>query len=196
MRSLIFGIVAFLVALVLGIGSAFYAIRDGVPVATEWAGPWISWPSEGHPDADIYTRAYLARSGRLPVTSTSVRYFFARTDDQGRPLTSACEYALRGSPLNARWWSLALYDGRGHLIANPSERYSVNSKDVLRRSDGSYRLTLASQARPENWISTGAKRDRPLLLVLRVYELRETDPDGIGKLAPDRLPKIERRQCH
>lgn len=195
MRSLLFSILAFLVALVLGIGSALYAIRHGVPDATERSGAWISWPGEGHPDVDSYTRAYVAASGRLPITSTAARYFFAHTDDHGRPLTSDCNYLLRGSPVDARWWSLALYDGKGHLIPNPSDRYSFNSDDVLRRSDGTYRINLARGARPENWLPTGKGHGHSLMLMLRVYDLAETNSTGIGQLDPKRLPKIKRLSC-
>ena len=55
--------------------------------------------SEGNPNADPYTKAHLARSGRLPLTSTTARYFLARTDSDGRELTSACEYSIEGSAL-------------------------------------------------------------------------------------------------
>lgn len=195
MRVLLIGILAFGLALFLGIGSALYAIRFGVPYATTRSGPWISWPGEGHPDADPYTRAYLARSGRLPVTSTTVRYFFATTDQNGRDLTSSCDYELEGGPLAARWWSIALYDGDGGLIANPSDRYSLNSAEMLRRSDGSYHLALARNARPENWLPAGTAPHRKLQLVLRVYDTQETNPDGIGQIDETRLPRIERLSC-
>jgi hypothetical protein len=195
MRALLLAIAAFVLALILGAGSALYAIRNGVPYATEKTGPWLSWPSEGHPDADPYTRAYLAASGRLPITSTAARYFLARSDDAGHGLNSSCRYLLQGRPLNARWWSIALYDDNGDLIANPSDRHSFNSSDLIRRSDGSYRIALAADVQPENWLPSGDKPDRKLVLMLRVYDPRETDPNGIGKIAADRLPTIERLSC-
>ena len=42
--------------------------------------------NEGNPNADPYTQAHVARSGRLPLTSTVARYFVARTDSAGRTL--------------------------------------------------------------------------------------------------------------
>ena len=134
MRTLLHLIAVFAVALVLGIGSAWYMIEHGSPLTTKRVGPWASWMSEGNPNADPYTKAHLARSGRLPLTSTTARYFIARTDSGGRQLTSACEYLIEGSALNARWWSLAVYDEHGSLIENPSERYSFNSDEAIRRS--------------------------------------------------------------
>jgi hypothetical protein len=70
----------------------------------------------------------------------------------------------------------------------------VNSEEMLRHSDGSFRVNLSRQARPENWLPSGAA-DQRLLLMLRIYSPRETDATGIGRIANDRLPKIERISC-
>ncbi len=86
MRALGYFIGAFAVALILGIGSAWYMIEQGSLLTTTRIGPWKSWLSEGNPNADPYTRAHLARSGRLPLTSTAARYFAADTDSSGRSL--------------------------------------------------------------------------------------------------------------
>lgn len=195
MRTLGYFIATFAAALLLGIGSAWYMIERGSPLTTTKAGPWESWLSEGNPNADPYTRAHLARSGRLPLTSTVARYFMARSDDKGSALTSSCEYEILGSPLNARWWSLAVYDDYGALIDNPSGRFSFNSEEALRRADGTFRVSLARKARPENWLPSGEESGRSLILLLRVYGPRETDASGIGQIPADRLPKIERMEC-
>jgi len=195
MRALGYFIGTFAVALILGIGSAWYMIERGSPLTTARAGPWRSWLSEGNPSADPYTRAHLARSGRLPLTSTVARYFIANTDDRGGTLSSACEYSIVGAPLNARWWSLAVYDEYGSLIGNPSKRYSFNSEEAIRRSDGSFHVNLSRHARPENWLPSGRGPIRNLVLVLRVYGSRDTDISGIGQVPLDRLPKIERIRC-
>jgi hypothetical protein len=194
MRSLAYFIGTFVVALMLGIGSAWYMIERGSPLTTTKVGPWAGWVSEGNPSADPYTEAHVARSGRLPLSSTVARYFLARTDSAGRTLTSSCQYSIEGSPLNARWWSLAVYDEYGGLIENPSERYSFNSEELLRHADGGFRVNLSSKARPENWLPSGAE-GQSLVLLLRIYSPRETDGSGIGLIAGDRLPKIERTSC-
>ena len=157
-------------------------------------GPWDGWDSEGNPNADPYTKAHVARSGRLPLTSTIARYFVARTDGAGHTLTSDCQYLIQGAPLNARWWSLAVYDQYGGLIENPSARYSFNSEELLRHSDGTFRVNLSSKARPENWLPSGTV-EQPLVLMLRIYSPRETDASGIGLISGERLPKIERVAC-
>jgi hypothetical protein len=195
MRTILALVVTFAVALLLGITSAWYAIDRGTPLTTNRVGPWSSWMSEANPNADPYTKAHLARSGRLPITSTTARYFLARTDSEGHELTSACEYAIRGSPLNARWWSIAVYDEHGSVIKNPSERYSFNSDEAIRHSDGTYRISLATHARPENWLPSGEGPDHKLILMMRIYGPRQTDASGIGQIPDDRLPKIERKAC-
>jgi hypothetical protein len=194
MRSLAYFIGTFVVALLLGIGSAWHMIERGSFLTTTKVGPWSGWTAEGNPNADPYTKAHMARSGRLPLTSTIARYFVARTDSNGRQLVSHCAYSIHGFPINARWWSLALYDEQGSLIANASDRYAFNSEEALRRADGSFRVTLARNARPENWLPTGAG-DQNLVLMLRIYGPRETDSDGMGLVPNDRLPKIERLSC-
>lgn len=195
MRAIGYFIGTFAVALILGIGSAWYMIERGSFLTTTTAGPWKSWLSEGNPNADPYTRAHLARSGRLPLTSTAARYFVASTDNRGSSLSAGCEYSIIGAPLNARWWSLALYDDYGSLIPNPSNRYSFNSEEAIRRADGSFRITLSRNARPENWLPSGSDTGRNLVLVLRVYGARDTDISGIGQIPSERLPKIERVRC-
>jgi hypothetical protein len=194
MRSLAYFIGTFVAALMLGIGSAWYMIERGSPLTTTKAGPWDGWVTEGNPKADPYTRAHVARIGRLPLTSTVARYFTARTDSAGRLLSSSCEYSIEGGPINARWWSLAVYDEYGGLIDNPSARYSFNSEELLRHADGSYRVNLSRTVRPENWLPAGAAGQN-LILMLRIYSPRETDSSGVGLVPAERLPKIERKSC-
>jgi hypothetical protein len=195
MRTIIYVIATFFVALLIGVGSAWYMIDQGSPLTTTRFGPWSSWLTEGNPNADPYTRAHLARSGRLPLTSSAARYFVARSDSAGRKLSASCEYSVTGPSLNARWWSIAVYDEQGSVVPNPSKRYSYNSDELLRHADGTYRIYLSKNARPENWLPSGDDTDRSLELMLRVYSPRETDKNGIGEVPPDRLPKIERLAC-
>jgi hypothetical protein len=194
MRSLAYFIGTFVVALMLGIGSVWYMIERGSPLTTVYAVPWAGWLNAGNPNADVYTRAHVARSGRLPLTSTVARYFTARTDSAGRLLSSDCDYLIAGKPLNARWWSLAVYDEYGGLIENPANRYSFNSEEMLRHADGSFRVYLASKVQPENWLPSGTE-DQNLVLMLRIYGPRETDAFGVGLVPVERLPKIERIAC-
>ena len=195
MRALGYFIGTFAVALILGIGSAWYMIERGTVLTTTRVGSWKSWVSEGNPSADPYTRAHLARSGRLPLTSTAARYFVSTTDSSGGGLSASCEYSITGGPLNARWWSMALYDTYGSLIPNPSKRYSFNSEGAIRHTDGGYRIHISRKARPGTWLPSGNDSGKNLTLLLRIYGLRDTDISGIGQVPPESLPTIKRLRC-
>lgn len=180
-------------ALTLGLGSAWYMIEQGSALTTSFVGPWSVWRDAGKPNADPYTKAHMARAGRLPITATNTLYFFATRDEAGNQLSSDCEYAVEGRPLNAAWWSLAVYDGTGRLIPNKAGRHSFNRTDVARRADGSFLIVLARSARPRNWLPTAQQGS--LKLVLRAYSLRDAD-NVLDKAAAERgLPTIRKVIC-
>ena len=68
MRSLAYFIGTFVVALLLGIGSAWHMIESGSLLTTTKVGPWAGWTAEGNQSSELYNKAHLARSGRLPLT--------------------------------------------------------------------------------------------------------------------------------
>ena len=193
MRTLLKYLLIFIASLTLGLGSAWYMIEEGSALTTSHVGPWSVWHSAGRPNADPYTKAYMARAGRLPITSTSALYFFAHNDEAGDQMTSDCEYVIHGQPFNAAWWSLAAYDGSGRLIPNKANRHSFNRTDVARRADGSFRIVLARSPRPGNWLPTAQQGS--MKLVLRAYGLREAG-SVLNKGASTRgLPTIRKVVC-
>lgn len=193
MRTVLKYLFIFFCALTLGLGSAWYMIEEGSALTTKHLGPWSVWHSAGRPDADPYTKAYMARAGRLPITSTSALYFFASSDDSGALITSDCEYVVDGQPINSAWWSLAAYDGSGRLIPNKANRYSFNRTDVARRADGSYRIVIARSARPGNWLP--AAQQGSMKLVLRAYGLREAGGVFNKGTLTRGLPSIRKVVC-
>ncbi len=193
MRSLLKLIAAFIVALSLGLGSAWHMIANGSALTTGKIGPWTIWYAAGNPNADPYTKAYLAREGRLPITSTSALYYYGRSDDAGEPLTSRCDYVIDGEPINAAWWSLAVYDNSGRLIPNNAARYSFNRTDIIRSPNGRFRIVLASTARDGNWLPTGDRE--ALVVLLRIYGPREFNDAIKGRLIEEKLPTIRKDGC-
>ena len=192
-RKLLKFLFIFISALTLGLSSAWYMIEEGSALTTTNIGPWAVWRSVGRPDADPYTKAYMARAGRLPITSTSALYFFADHDESGALITSDCEYVVDGQPINAAWWSLAAYDGSGRLIPNKANRHSFNRTDVARRADGSFRIVLARSARPGNWLPTA--KQGSMKLVLRAYGLREAGRFLDQGTSTRGLPTIRKVVC-
>lgn len=193
MHFLVSLVTAFVFALTLGLTSAWYMIANGSPLTTGQIGPWSVWYGAGNPQADPYTKAYLARSGRLPITSTNALYYFAQTDEKNEPLKANCNYVIDGAPLNAMWWSIALYDESGRLIPNKANRHSFNRTDIIRRPDGSFQLTLSSTARQGNWLPTGERGG--LQLMLRIYGPYNSNSAVRGRELESRLPRIYKDEC-
>ncbi|MFD0462091.1 hypothetical protein ACFQY9_09520 [Microvirga aerilata] len=54
---------ALLLALGLGLGSAYWVMNGNPPFGSLRLGPWQAWPSLGSPEADPYMRAIIARRG-------------------------------------------------------------------------------------------------------------------------------------
>ena len=186
-------IAVFLLSLAAGLGSAWYMIDAGAAFTTGRIGPWAVWYAAGNPAADPYTKAHFARTGRLPIISTSALYYFAKSDSAGDPLSADCEYLIEGKTLDAAWWSLALYESSGRLIPNKAARHAYSNRDIAFRTDGSYRVVLARAARPGNWLPTGDAGK--LQLVLRVYLPRSSDSLVQGRLIDAALPEILKLKC-
>jgi hypothetical protein len=175
-----------------GLGSAWYMIEAGSRLSTRTFGPWVTWTSAGRLDADPYTRAHTARNGLLPLSSTLQVVFRARTDSSGGRLTSTCDYTLLIDDLAPAWWSLAVFDTDGRLIANAADRHAFNGATVMRQPDGRASVTVARDARPGNWLPSG--RGNRIVLVLTVLDQATASAVHDGG-APRGLPEIRRTGC-
>lgn len=175
-----------------GLGTAWYMIEAGSPFSTRSFGPWVAWSAAGRPDADPYTRAHVARNGLLPLSPTLELTFRAKTDGGGGRLTPACDYAIVMDELDAAWWELAVFDGRGGLIANAAGRHAFSSSTVMREPDGRIVITLARHARPGNWLPSGRGNRVVLVLTVRDAAWAAAVHDGS---APKALPQVARTVC-
>jgi len=192
--NLILNFVIFtIIALAVGLGSAWHMVDRGSALTTLRSGPWTTWYAAGAPDADPYTKARVARSGQLPVVSTTAMEFLAYADGEGEPLTSACHYQISVPEVPALWWSLALYDTSGKPIENEAERHAFNSNTVIPDTDGTVQIALASTPRAGYWLPSG--RDRDLLLVFRVFRPYDTADLAGGEMPVAILPRIDRADC-
>jgi len=180
-------------SLVLGLGSAYYMIDDGFALVVGRAGPWKSWINAGGRFADPYTRAHIARSGDLPITSASGLTFFASTDSDGRRLRSYCDYEIIARPLAALWWTIAAFDEDGKLIPNKAARHAFNSQSLAILSDGTQRINLGPAARPGHWLPSGEGHD--LTLVLRIIRPLTVSQKSADEAAANAMPIIRRVSC-
>jgi hypothetical protein len=193
--KLIYKLLAFsTLAVVLGLGSARYMVENGASFTTQQAGPWRFWYNEGRPDADPYTRARAARSGRLPVTASSALFLTALTDSDGRRLTSRCSYEIVARPLPAQWWNITVFNADGRLIPNKAERYAFNSENLTLPAGGAaYRIYLSSKARGGAWLPSG--ENNKLMLVMNIIRPQNLADASTGKLRPESLPEIRKTGC-
>jgi len=181
-------------SLVLGLGSAHYMIDDGFALVVSKNGPWKSWINAGSLSADPYTRAHIARSGVLPITSASGLTYYATSDSEGRDLHSDCDYEIVARPLSAVWWTIAVFDADGELISNKAARHAFSSQSLTILPDGTQRVILAPEARPGHWLPAGDAGD--LTLVLRIIRpLRVEGGEVTSRVDTDNLPSIRRLRC-
>jgi hypothetical protein len=175
-----------------GLATAWYMIEAGSGLSTRTFGPWVTWASAGRPDADPYTRAHMARNGLLPLSTTAELTFKAKTDSRGTQLSSACDYAVIMEDFDVAWWSLAVYDSQGRLIANAADRYAFSSSTAMPKVDGGTVINLSRDARPGNWLPTG--RSNRIVLVLTVQDAAWATAvhDGVS---PRSMPQIVRSAC-
>ena len=175
-----------------GLGTAWYMIEAGSRLSTRTFGPWVTWVAAGRPDADPYTRAHIARNSLLPLSSTAELAFKAKTDSRGVQLSSACDYAVILDDFDPIWWTIAVYDGQGRLVANPADRYAFSSSTAMRGVDGRTVITLSRDARPGNWLPTG--RSNRIVLVLTVQDAAWSSAVYDGG-SPRSMPQIVRSAC-
>ena len=192
MRLLFGSLFAFTVAAAIGLGLTWIALTEGTAYGGVTIGAWTAWPKNGTPGIDPYARAMVARTGELPVGSGDGVAFYARTDDSRlQPLDGRCDVVLSGITPQARFWTLTLYDPEGRLVANSLQRQGFTSQEIIRRSDGSFEITVGPRARPGNWLPTGGVER--YVLVLRLYDTPIGAATRTGRDAP--MPAITRRSA-
>ena len=190
LRLLINIAIAVAIAAVRGLASAWYVSERGPFFGRMAVGPWTAWPAAGSPDADPYAVAWLARTGEVPLGAGEGLAFTARVDQAGDPLDTRCIYRIDGQTPAGRLWTLAAYDSNDRLMANAARRTGFTSREILRRPDGSFAITVSRDVQAGNWLPiTG---DGPYSLTLRVYDTPLTTG---GEVSDTMMPRIVREGC-
>lgn len=165
-----------------GLGATWLAVTRGLALGGVTSGAWTAQPKTGTAEIDPYARAFIARTGALPLGSGDGVPFVARHDDDGKPLDGRCDVTIAGVTPLARYWTLTLYDPDGRLVANVVGRHGFTSQEIVRRGDGSFEIVAAPRARAGNWLPTGGVER--YVLVLRLYDT----PVGIATRAGRETP--------
>ncbi|MGY3623051.1 DUF1214 domain-containing protein [Bradyrhizobium sp. USDA 10063] len=168
MRLILITLLALILAAGIGLGSTYVAATRGTNIGTLKIGAWTARPRNGTSDIDPYNRAIIARSGELPVGTGDGIAFTATTDDKKKPLDGRCDVVVSGVTPPARFWTLTLFDSKGRLVANSLQRYGFTSQEIIRASDGTFEIRIASRSRAGNWLPTGGIERYALML--RLYD--------------------------
>ena len=158
MRFLLLLIATIVLALGLGLGSAWYMIATPT-TGTVQVGAWRALPTVEADTIDPYTRARVARTGEIAMGAGEGLTFVATSDDDGHTLVGGCEIRLVGAVAPARLWTLTATDETGDVAATPSGRTHLQSREVLRDGDGRWEVMVSTTARPGNWLPAPAKGD-------------------------------------
>ncbi|WP_407165455.1 DUF1214 domain-containing protein [Bradyrhizobium sp. ORS 111] len=191
MRLLFSTLLALLIATAVGLGLTYMTATRGTDLGTLKIGAWTARPKNGTSDVDPYSRATIARSGELPVGTGDGIAFTATTDDKNKPLDGRCDVIVSGVTPAARFWTLTLFDRKGHLVANALQRYGFTSQEIIRASDGTFEIHIASRARAGNWLPTGGIERYALML--RLYDTPVGVATRTQRDAP--LPAIATTGC-
>ncbi len=186
MKRFLAGTAMVLIAAILGLGSAWWVVRQGGLDAVR-NGAWTTNLAVGSAAADPLTRARVALFGLFALNRSETVYFDAMRDESGEALRAACVYKISGGSLPARWWSITAYAPDQFLIANPAGRYSFNMKSVEPDESGAFSFVAAGQEQAGHWLPTGQDR---FLLTLRLYN---PAPEVVAHPERLTLPKIERQ---
>lgn len=182
---------AIILGIALGLGGAWALTNRGLAGGQIVNGPWQTSLGYGVKATDPLTRAAVARSGLLALPATETVYWQATQDSEGRALDGACTYALTGTALDARWWSVTLYDTKGYLMANAAQIWSVNGATVPMDAQGKWQVIIAPD-RPASGGWLPSARHQGFHLTLRMY-----NPGKAFMAAPTKasLPNIARVDC-
>ncbi|MFK4577626.1 DUF1214 domain-containing protein [Bradyrhizobium ottawaense] len=168
MRLILITLTALLLATVVGLGATWMTTTRGTEIGALAIGAWTARPRTGTADVDPYSRATIVRNGELPIGTGDGVAFTATTDDKKKALDGRCDVIVSGVTPPARFWTLTLYDRKGHLVANSLQRYGFTSQEIVRQSDGSFEIRIASRSRAGNWLPTGGIERYALML--RLYD--------------------------
>ncbi|MFM8409037.1 MAG: DUF1214 domain-containing protein [Alphaproteobacteria bacterium] len=153
-------------------------------------GPWRTDLATGSTAAGPITRARIAIGGLLALRNTEAIYFFAETDDEGRPLDGRCDYRVEGRDPDSAWWSVTFYDSAGYLVPNPANRWSASRSTVTHGDDGRFSVLVSPRGEGPDWLPS--PESGPFNLTLRCYEpgaALRADPGAVE------LPRIVRGSC-
>lgn len=161
---------------------------------------WGTLKEIGSPDADILTRALIAKVGIFANSPDQAIYMSAYVGEPipsymallGKPtqkLLGGHHYRISGNVnLPVTWWSITLYNDQDFLFKNKERVYSFNSENLETDAEGNFVLDVAAE-KPNgatNWLP--APKNEEFTVIIRFYE---PQPELYEHLENYDLPKVE-----
>jgi hypothetical protein len=178
-----------IVGALLGFFTATMAISERAASSIQSrAGVWSEIANAPDAEIDPYLSARYASVGWLLPPQGDDQLLEASTDSEGSALDGDCRYLVSGKWPSVRWWQVAVI-GDDDVVNNDARARpeAISSERVIGEANGEYRITLAREASPGNWISPGrGNRVRLLLTVHR--DSKATTNDAVP-------PTITRVSC-
>jgi hypothetical protein len=190
-RLLLTSLYCMALAAAIGLGSTWFALSRGVTVGALNIGAWSARPKAGTAEIDPYSRAEVERSGALPMGLGDGVVFTAMSDDNGRTLDGRCDLTIAGTTPQARFFTVTLYDSTGRLVPNALNRSGFTSQELIRNTDGSFRISVGPRPRPGNWLPTGGTER--YILMLRLYDTPVGIATRAGRETP--MPTVTTGRC-
>lgn len=191
MAKVIGAATALLVGLVLGGGSAIWALGQGQLIGGFSVNGWLGNRLVGSSAADPYTRAIVAKVGILALSREETIYFTRYKDDAGERFREACTYKITGQKLPARWWTITIYAQDDFLPVNGQDADSLDGAALISGPNATYEAIVRTErGEAAHWISS--KNAGAFVLGVRMYnpdpKLRD-NPAGIP------LPNVVKVDC-
>lgn len=153
-------VAALIVGVVLAFSTALILISAQVHGMETKVNGWSNTMTCGKAGNGVLVRAACAQAFFAVNLPDEAVYWTSTEDGAGNALTGQHSYVLHfppgGLPPNHAFWSLTMTIAPGHLVANPSNRYSVGDRSGLVASaDGSIDVYIQTTAPPgaeANWL--------------------------------------------
>ncbi len=186
LKTVLLTMLACIIALGLGGGSALLALDRADAIGALRVGQWVAYPDAATAKADPYTRARIAKKASLPLGPAEGLVFTRRLDERDRSLRAECQYVLEGRLPSARFWTLHAADLQtGSPLPSGGRRSALQSRALLREPNGTVRIAIGPDVRPGNWLPITDKG--PYRLVLSLYDT----PLGSGSsITPLGMPTV------
>lgn len=157
---LMYVVAGVIVGAVLAFSTAILLIAAQVRDIQTDVNGWSTTMTCGKESNGVLVRAACAQAYFAVNLPDEAVYWTSTEDGAGHTLSGQHRYvlhfALGGLPPNQAFWSLTMTIAPGHLVANPSNRYSVGDRSgLVANADGSidiYIQTVDPPGHEANWL--------------------------------------------